>query len=157
MYDPHFIFVTGDLFTGEKPYGSLLAAYAVHFFDELERPWFYVFGNHDPEGGFGHDDIYDVFKTSEWGVLGFHKSEASKKYDYVVDIKIGKKPIPDWQVYAFDTGPHDGIKAVQKDQIEWYKKISRETKNKYNKTIQRRFYLSYSTHPIQRAMGRSTY
>ena len=75
MYDPNFLFVTGDLFTGEKPYGSLLAAYAVHFFDELKRPWFYTFGNHDAEGGFGRDDIYNVFKTSEWGVLGLHKSE----------------------------------------------------------------------------------
>jgi 3',5'-cyclic AMP phosphodiesterase CpdA len=135
MYDPHFIFITGDLFTGEKPYGNLLAAYAVHFFDELDRPWLYVFGNHDPEGGFGHDDIYDVFKTSQWGILGFHKSKEPKKYDYVVDIKIGKKPVPDWQVYAFDSGPHKGIKAVQKDQIEWYMKVSRENEKKYNKTI----------------------
>jgi len=136
MYDPHFIFITGDLFTGEKPYGSLLAAYAVHFFDELARPWFYTFGNHDAEGGFGHDDIYTVFMTSEWGILGFHKFGESKKYDYFVDIKIGKEPIPNWQVYAFDTGPHDGIKAVQKDQIEWYRKKSQESKKKYNKTIQ---------------------
>jgi 3',5'-cyclic AMP phosphodiesterase CpdA len=135
MHDPQFIFITGDLFTGEKPYGSLLAAYAVHFFDELERPWFYTFGNHDPEGGFGHDDIYNVFKTSEWGVLGFHKTGVSRKYDYFVNIRIGKKPVPIWQVYAFDTGPHDGTKAVQKDQIEWYKKISRESKQKYNQTV----------------------
>ena len=135
MYDPQLIFITGDLFTGEKPYGSLLAAYAVHFFDELERPWFYTFGNHDPEGGFGRGDIYTVFKTSEWGVLGFHKSGQSRKYDYFTDIKIGNNPVPAWQVVAFDTGPHDGIKAVQNDQIEWYRKTSRESKKKYDQTI----------------------
>ena len=135
MYDPHFLFVTGDLFTGEKPYGSLLAAYAVHFFDELKRPWFYTFGNHDAQGGFGRDDIYNVFKTSEWGVLGLHKSENSKKYDYYVDIKIGKESVPNWQVFAFDTGPHDGIKAIQPDQIEWYKNISNQTREKYNNSI----------------------
>ncbi len=135
MYDPNFIFITGDLFTGEKPYGSLLAAYAVHFFDELERPWFYVYGNHDPQGGFGHDDIYNVFKTSEWGVLGYHGSDETKKYDYYVDIIVGNNPTPNWQIYAFDTGPHNGIKAVQPDQIEWYKKISTQTKEKYSKTI----------------------
>ena len=135
MYDPHFIFVTGDLFTGEKPYGSLLAAYAVHFFDELERPWFYVYGNHDPEGGFGHDDIYNVFKTSEWGILGYHGSGETKKYDYYVDIMIGDNSTPNWQVYAFDTGPHNGIKSVQPDQIEWYKRISEETKEKYGNSI----------------------
>ena len=135
MYDPHLIFITGDLFTGEKPYGSLLAAYAVHFFDELKRPWFYVYGNHDPQGGFGHDDIYNVFKTSEWGVLGYHGSGEKKKYDYYVDIIIGDEKTPNWQVYAFDTGPHNGIKAVQPDQIDWYKRISNQTKEKYNNTI----------------------
>ncbi|MEN8191417.1 MAG: metallophosphoesterase [Bacteroidota bacterium] len=135
MYDPHFIFITGDLFTGEKPYGSLLAAYAVHFFDELERPWFYVYGNHDPEGGFGHDDIYEVFSTSEWGILGYHGSEDEKKYDYYVDIKVDDGDAPNWQVYALDTGPHNGIKAAQPDQIEWYKNISKQTKEKYSTTI----------------------
>ncbi len=135
MYNPHLIFVTGDLFTGEKPYGSLLAAYAVHFFDELERPWFYVYGNHDAQGGFGHDDIYNVFKVSEWGVLGYHGSGEKKKYDYFADIIIGDNSTPNWQVYAFDTGPHNGIKAVQPDQIAWYKNISKQTKEKYNNTI----------------------
>jgi len=135
MYDPDFIFITGDLFTGEKPYGSLLAGYAVHFFDELDRPWFYTFGNHDPEGGFGHDDIYEVFSTSEWGILGSHGSSPNKKYDYLVDINIENSKTPSWQVYGFDTGPHNGIKAIQKDQLEWYRKSSKETQNKYNKTI----------------------
>jgi len=135
MYEPDFIFITGDLFTGEKPYGSLLAAFAVHFFDGLKRPWFYAFGNHDPQGGFGHDDIYEVFSTSEWGILGSHGSKSNKKYDYFVDINIENNQTPNWQVYAFDTGPHNGIKAIQKDQLEWYKKTSKETQRKYNETI----------------------
>lgn len=134
-YNPEFIFITGDLFTGEKPYVSLLAAYSVHFFDELERPWFYVFGNHDPEGGFGHDDIYEVFKTSEWGVIGFHKHETLWKYDYYVDIKLGNETVPNWRVYAFDTGPHNGRKVVQPDQIDWYKEISFQVKEKYDTSI----------------------
>ena len=135
MYDPELIFITGDLFTGEKPYGSLLAAYAVHFFDELQRPWFYVFGNHDPEGGFGRDDIYKVFSTSEWGILGSHGSKQNKKYDYLVDINIENGEIPNWQVYAFDTGPHEGVKAIQKDQLDWYRKTAKASKIKYNKNI----------------------
>jgi len=135
MYNPDFVFITGDLFTGEKPYGSLLASYAVHFFDELERPWFYVFGNHDPEGGFGKDDIYKVFSTSEWGILGSHGSKQNKKYDYLVDIYTGNNEVPIWQVFGFDTGPHNGIKAIQTDQLDWYKKTSKEVRKSYNKSI----------------------
>ena len=135
MYDPQFIFITGDLFTCEKPFGSLLVSYAVHFFDELNRPWFFAFGNHDAEGGFDRDDIYKIFKTSEWGVLGYHKLKLEKKYDYYVDIKIGQESIPNWQIYAFDTGPHNGIKAAQPDQIIWFKNISNQTRIKYNKSI----------------------
>ena len=135
MYNPHFIFVTGDLFTGEKPYGSLLASSTVRFFDELNRPWFYVFGNHDPEGGFGRDEIYDVFKTSEWGIIGFHKNDKSRIYDYHVDINIGNNKTPNWKVYAFDTGPHNGIKAVQPEQISWYQQISSQAKEKYKSSI----------------------
>ncbi|MCB9206370.1 MAG: metallophosphoesterase family protein [Ignavibacteriales bacterium] len=135
MYEPNVLFVTGDLFTGAKPYGSLLTAFAVHFFDNLKIPWLYVFGNHDPEGGFGHDDIYEIFNKSEWGILGFHNSENSKKYDYLVDIKISGKDNPIWQIYAFDTGPHNGIKAVQPDQIAWYKNTSLQSQTSYKEII----------------------
>jgi len=130
MHNPHFIFITGDLFTGEKPYGSLLAANAVQFFDGLKRPWFYTFGNHDPEGGFGRDDIYNVFSSSEWGIIGSHGTLDSKKYDYYVDIKFSNESDPNWQIYAFDTGPHSNVKAIQPDQIDWYKEISQLSKEK---------------------------
>ena len=42
IHNPDMIAITGDLFTGEKPFGVLLAAYAVNFFDALDRPWLYV-------------------------------------------------------------------------------------------------------------------
>lgn len=137
MYNPDLIAVTGDLFTGEKYFGSLLAAFAVQFFDSLERPWLYVFGNHDPEGGFDRDDIYRVFSESRWGVLGFHpvKGKLKKKYDYLVDVKRKTKSQPDWQIYAFDSGSRKGFKSIKQDQIEWYEELSNKTKRKYLKKI----------------------
>jgi 3',5'-cyclic AMP phosphodiesterase CpdA len=124
MHDPHILAVTGDLFTGEKPFGSLLALTAVQFFDSLERPWLYVFGNHDPEGGFGREQIYEVFAESKWGILGFHSVDQNeKKYDYVVNI-CQEKSDKGWLVYAFDSGSHKGFKSIKEDQLLWYENKS---------------------------------
>lgn len=136
-HNPDMIAITGDLFTGEKPFGSLLAAYAVNFFDGLDRPWLYVFGNHDPEGGFGREDIAEVFTESEWGILGKHKvnNEWKEKYDYVVDISFKGQKKPAWQIYAFDSGSKKGYKSIKNDQLEWYKKASEKTAKKHKQEI----------------------
>ena len=137
MYDPDFIAITGDLMTGEKPFGALLAANCVNFFDSLERPWIYIFGNHDPEGGFGRDKIYEVFNFSKWGILGFHpaKIDEGKKYDFLVDLIIKGDGVPKWQIYNFDSGSHKGFKSIKKDQLDWYRKMSAESAEKAGKQI----------------------
>jgi len=132
MHDPDLIAVTGDLFTGEKLFGSLLAAFAVQFFDGLQKPWLYIFGNHDPEGGFNRDQIFEVFQESNWGILGFHQVDGKikKKYDYAVQIKTSQTDKPQWNIYAFDSGSRKGFKSIKSDQLQWYKGIS----NKINPT-----------------------
>ena len=126
-HNPDFIAVTGDLFTGEKPFGSLLAAFAVQFFDSLERPWIYVFGNHDPEDGFGRDQIYEIFSSSKWAVLGFHANmdSSARKYDYKVELLSAQSERPVWEVYAFDSGSRPGFKSIKADQILWYREQSK--------------------------------
>ena len=125
MYDPQLVAITGDLFTGEKLFGSLLAVTAVRFFDSLQKPWVYVFGNHDPEGGFGRDQIKEVFDESEWGILGFHSvdGDQKKKYDYVVNIKATNAE-KNWLLYAFDSGSQKGFKSIKPDQVKWYLETS---------------------------------
>ncbi len=137
MYDPDFIAITGDLLTGEKPFGALLAANCVNFFDSLERPWIYVFGNHDPGGGFGRDQIYEVFNFSKWGILGFHPAdnEEGKKYDFLVDLINDGSKSPRWQVYNFDSGSHKGFKSIKKDQLEWYRSMSDKSSERAGKQI----------------------
>lgn len=136
-FDPDMIAITGDLLTGEKPFGSLLCASVVNFFDNLERPWLYVFGNHDPEGGFGRDKIAEVFAVSKWGILGRHTvdSKYKHKYDYAVDIVYEDMDIPSWQIYGFDSGSHKGFKSIKKDQLEWYRDVSEETTRRNGKQI----------------------
>ena len=137
MYDPDFIAITGDLMTGEKPFGALLAANCVNFFDSLERPWVYVFGNHDPEGGFGRADIYKVFNFSKWGILGFHPADndEGKKYDFLVDLIIKGDKYPQWQIYNFDSGSQKGFKSIKKDQLDWYRQMSAQSEKKFGKQV----------------------
>jgi 3',5'-cyclic AMP phosphodiesterase CpdA len=127
IHNPHLIAITGDLFTGEKLFGSMLAAAAVQFFDSLERPWLYVFGNHDPEGGFGRDQIKEVFDESEWGILGFHKVDGDLKikYDFVVNVQA-ENIKKSWLIYAFDSGSRKGFKSIKPNQIDWYRETSHD-------------------------------
>lgn len=137
MYDPDIIAITGDLFTGTKPFGSLLAAFAVQFFDGLKRPWLYTFGNHDPEGGFDRDDIYEVFNSSEWCILGYHEVDGpiEKKYDYMIDIRRPGIKQPLWQIFAFDSGAQKGFKSIKDDQLNWYREQTEKSKTTYHRNV----------------------
>lgn len=132
MHNPHLIAITGDLFTGARPCGSLLVAFAVQYFDSLERPWLLVFGNHDPEGGFGRDQIYQIVLESQWGILGLHPATGTieKKYDYAITIITSGNDQPGWIIYAFDSGSEPGFKSIKPDQLLWYQNVS----NKINPT-----------------------
>ena len=134
-YQPDLLFITGDLFTGEKESKESLIAFAVQLFDDLERPWLYVFGNHDPEGGVPREKIWRIFKDSEWGILGFHtESDKTVKYDYQVDLKTPLKEKPIWEIYAFDSGSEKGNKSIKTDQVKWYIQKS-ELSKKSNQEI----------------------
>ncbi len=131
MHHPDLLALTGDVFAGKE-----MAAIVIRHFDELERPWLYVFGNHDAQGDIDRDGIFDAFSKSKWGILGFHNanSPAGRKYDYCVDLKL-EGDIPNWQIYGLDTGPHNGVKAIQPDQIEWFKEKSQESKDDYGTVV----------------------
>ena len=133
MYEPHLIAITGDLLTGEKFFGDLLCAFVTHFFDSLELPWLYVFGNHDPEGGMSRDQIAEIFTSSKWCVLGNHciKGEIDKKYDYKVELIFGNSQIPAWEIYAIDSGQ----KSISSHQIHWYRQMSSESQNTHQRAI----------------------
>ncbi|WP_339706423.1 metallophosphoesterase [uncultured Kriegella sp.] len=136
-HDPDMIAITGDLFDGNKPHGTLLASYAVNFFDSLDRPWLFMFGNHDPEGGFGRAAIAEVFAESKWGVLGKHSvnNEWSEKYDYVVDILVNGERKPVWQIFGFDSGAEKGNKSIKEEQLKWYRDISNNTASTHKEQI----------------------
>jgi len=135
QFDPHFIVITGDLFTGQKTDKEYLIAFATQFFDGLERPWLYVFGNHDVEGGTSRRFIATVMQGSIWGMIGSHKSTRGEKYDYQVDLKLGDSKVPAWEIYAFDSGSEKNNKSIKDDQIAWFKKKAQRSQTAYKKII----------------------
>ena len=142
-YQPDLIIVTGDLFTGEKESKENIIAFAVQFFDDLERPWIYVFGNHDPEGGVSRKNIRQIFKDSIWGIIGFHTTaNNSEKYDFQVDLKSGKTQNPLWEIYAFDSGSEKGNKSIKTEQIQWFRQKSLASKKTYHKIPTPNFIIS---------------
>jgi len=133
-YKPDMLFVTGDLFTGEKDRHSYVFPFAADFLDALELPWLYVFGNHDPEGNVGREPIRALFNQTDWGIVGFHPAGAgSIKCDYKVDLKTHQLDQPAWEVYAFDSGSEPGSRSIKSDQIRWFQKKSKPRKK--NETI----------------------
>ena len=133
MYNPHLIALTGDVLTGEKFFGDLLCAFVTHFFDDLEIPWLYVFGNHDPEGGMNREQIAEIFNSSRWCVLGHDDAGSGEEtqYCYRVDLTKGDPAIPVWQIFAFDSGQ----KLINKRQLRWYERSSSESLRAYGKEV----------------------
>lgn len=133
---PDVIFITGDLFTGEKDRRSYVFPFAANCFDALEIPWIFVFGNHDPEGNVGREPIRELFKSTDWGIIGFHAvGVGSIKCDFQVDIKLDEKALPVWEIYAFDSGSEPGNKSIKTDQLAWFHKKSEQSKKKYQQII----------------------
>ncbi len=132
---PDIIAVTGDLFHGQKTDSEALSGFARVYFDRLRIPWFFTFGNHDPEGGQGREPIRRIFSESEWGMMGSHNPDTGQfKCDYRIDVFVGKALIPVWQMYAFDSGSELGNKSIKKNQLAWFRAQSLKSRAEY-KTI----------------------
>ena len=131
------VFVTGDLFTGQKDRRSYVFPFAADLFEGLGVPWLFVFGNHDPEGNVGREPIRGLFSSTKWGIIGFHPAGiGSIKCDYQVDLKFKNREQPIWEIYAFDSGSEPGNKSIKPDQIAWYLEKSSISKEKHKKNSQ---------------------
>lgn len=133
---PDLIFITGDLFTGEKDRRSYVFPFAADCFDALGVPWIFVFGNHDPEGNVGREPIRELFSSTDRGIVGFHSAGVgSIKCDFQVDLKLKDAKHPALEIYAFDSGSEPGNKSIKADQVAWYQQKSLASKKNYGQII----------------------
>jgi predicted MPP superfamily phosphohydrolase len=136
QYNPDIIAVTGDLFTGKKVDREYLVAFAVQFFDGLQRPWFLTFGNHDPEGGYGRREIATVISASQWGMVGLAPTDSSTdRQPYKIDLYTEAQSQPVWEFYAFDSGSKLEEFRITANQIEWFHQQVESSRNKYRQLI----------------------
>jgi len=136
FFHPDVIAVTGDLLTGEKTDSECLTGFARILFDDLQTPWFFAFGNHDPEGGEGREPIRQVISSSDYGILGYHSLDSGRiKCDYRIDLVVDKDPVPVWQFFVFDSGSEPGNRSIKKDQLEWFKAQSQRSREQFKKVI----------------------
>lgn len=134
--NPDAVIITGDCFTGDSSLNRMALAYVPHIFDQWQRPWLMVFGNHDPEGGRSRDSLYAAVQRSRWGVLGRHQhSDGGYGYDYLVALADTSRPSPLWEIYAFDSGSEPGSKKIGAAGLAWYKRRSNESRILAGKTV----------------------
>ncbi len=136
LFNPDVIAITGDLYTGKKVDREYLVVFATQFADDLDRPWFFTFGNHDPEGGIGKDSIRTIMQCSEWGILGTHTDlKGQKKDDYLIELLANDSKSPAWELFAFDSGSEKDTKSVKADQLAWFREKVLASNVKHGATI----------------------
>ncbi len=133
---PDIMAITGDLFHGDKKDSEALAGFARVYFDTFKIPWFFTFGNHDPEGGQGREPIRNIFASARYGMMGSHNPDTGVfKCDYRIDVLVDGKQTPVWQFYAFDSGSEPGNRSIKKEQMQWFKTQSAQSKTEFKTVV----------------------
>lgn len=135
LEQPDMILLTGDIVTGQPAAEGWQSL--VEIFNSLQTPFVVALGNHDPEE-MNAEEIYEILKASPYfanphasrgtsdyfdGSLGIESSQKDGKAAYIYFFNSHNKPA------IRDHGTYDKIKW---EQIEWYRKTSRENAELYN-------------------------
>jgi 3',5'-cyclic AMP phosphodiesterase CpdA len=103
---------------------------------ELQIPWTFVFGNHDPEHGVSHEALIEAAKTSP--TLLFDCADTEGKSDFMIVVEGQSEP---FLLFGFDTHndkmyPIDGAMkwgyaSFEPRQLQWYENELIEAKLKF--------------------------
>jgi len=130
---PEFIIMTGDTVYGPDNLENLTKALKPVMDSGI--PWSYTFGNHDTEDGVDETVLFSKLMSLPGCVVYNADPWISGMANHYLEIKTQEGAIK-WILFGIDSGNYNklenvgGYSYVKSDQIDWYKKVTREYKQK---------------------------
>jgi hypothetical protein len=138
---PDFIVFTGD--QTMSPHSKKLYTELGKYMDTYQKPYSYVFGNHDTEDGVSYQDLIKSIKSSS--SLLYKKCPKSLGYSNMYIEVVNEEKELLWliilmdthidQYYTIDKVKTWGYASVNDKQIDWYRNLISYYQIKHHKTI----------------------
>jgi hypothetical protein len=131
---PDLIVLNGDTFMDSN---RKIVDDVIGYFDSLDVPFAFTYGNHDLQGFYSDDYINEKLLSAKNSV---YKNPSNKGTDdvygrsnYFVNLKDGDEL--KWQLYFLDSNTYYGLDydVIHDDQIEWYERALLESNGYVNK------------------------
>ncbi len=135
--NPDLIVITGDsLLNASKGTANELFA----MFDSWEKPYYFLFGNHELQGFYSESWLMEKIYGSKYCLNAKMGATSSSGHtDNVLNLKKNGKTI--FQIYTLDTHNSTNINGtyyydnLKDDQIAWYEKEAKKAKEENGGTV----------------------
>lgn len=145
---PDLIVMTGDLFFGmpysNKYYDKLSLDASIKFFDAMEIPWIFVWGNHDHQflDQLSDEEIAEIFNQSKY-LLWYENDASVDRFSNNQFHLINEDGSINSILITIDTGDAsyqnkqlgivDTYDSITDNQIAWYESVVTASQKKYAK------------------------
>lgn len=133
---PDLIIATGDVIYGKPGDKSMLTV--LYALSSQKIPFAITYGNHDDEQGFSREELLKLMKDIPYNITSTTK-KLSGVTNYILEVKDSNQKNTAEVLYIFDSHSYSQIEGVEgydyikTDQIEWYKKESKNFTKRNNK------------------------
>lgn len=121
MGKPNLLILNGDTFMNAT---KDVVVQAFDFFDSLNIPYAFTYGNHDLQGNYAPNFIKEELKKSKNSIfVDLDNDDVFGNSNYVIDLKHMDKSM--FQIYIMDSNSFifSGYDTFHDDQIEWYERM----------------------------------
>lgn len=139
---PDLVILTGDNIDGRYCFSKESVKKAIADIakpmEERKIPWAVVLGNHDNEfSRVNRRDQMKIYMSYKYNLSEAFSSVIGRAGDYNILIRDYKNIKPVFNIYLLDSGYYclGGYGYIKQQQINWYKELSAELKNKYGKVV----------------------
>lgn len=139
---PDLVILTGDNIDGRYCFSKESVKKAIADIakpmEERKIPWAVVLGNHDNEfSRVNRRDQMKIYMSYKYNLSEAFSSVIGRAGDYNILIRDSKNIKPVFNIYLLDSGYYclGGYGYIKQQQINWYKGLSAELKNKYGKVV----------------------